>query len=420
MALVVQKYGGTSLADAEAIRNVAARISRVRDRGDAVVAVVSAMGDTTDRLHALAREVTATPEPREMDLLLSTGEMVSCTLLAMALRSLDVDAISLTGAQAGILTDAGHGNAKIESVDPQRILDELGRHRVVIVAGFQGTNEHSDVTTLGRGASDVTAVALAASLDAKRCEVYTDVEGIYTADPRLVPDARKLDEIAFEEMLEMASHGAKMNPRSIELGMVYGVPILVASSFTDEPGTLIHEGANMGIKVRETRNRVRGIAADTDVAKITVQGVPDRPGIVARVFEPLATADVSVDVIVQNASVDRATDVTFTVKRTDLSRAVKITQDVANELGAKGVSTADNLAKVSIVGTGMQDVPGYAARLFRTLADADINVEMISTSEIRITCIVAEDKLGEAARAIHATFELDRPEGRQQPRRASA
>ncbi len=420
MVPVVHKYGGSSLADAESIRNVAGRIARARDRGEAVVAVVSAMGDTTDRLQSLAREVAETPEPREMDLLLSTGETVSGTLVAMALRSLDVDAISLTGAQAGIITDTSHGNAKIESVDPQRILDELGRGRVVIVAGFQGKTEHSDVTTLGRGASDLTAVALAASLGAERCEVYTDVEGIYTADPRLVPDARKLDEIGFEEMLELASYGAKMNPRSIELGMVYDVPILVASSFTDRPGTLIHEGANMGIRVRETRNRVRGIAADTDVAKITVQGVPDRPGIAARVFEPLAAADVSVDVIVQNASVDRATDVTFTVKRTDLRRAIKITQGVADELGAKGVSTADNLAKVSIVGTGMHDVPGYAARLFRTLADAGINVEMISTSEIRITCIVSEDKVGEAARSIHSAFELDRPEARPQPRRASA
>ncbi len=406
--LIVQKYGGTSLIDAEAISNVARRIGRVWEEDKDVVVVVSAMGDSTSRLTELAHSIADKPEPREMDLLLSTGELVSCTLVTMALRSLGVDAISLTGAQAGIITDKSHGNAKIESVEPRRILKELSRGRVVIVAGFQGANEAMDTTTLGLGASDLTAVAVAASLGAERCEIYTDVDGIYTADPKLVPDAQKLDEIGFEEMLEMASYGAKMNPRSVEVGMVYDMPILVASSFTDKLGTLIHGGANMGTKIRETRNRVRGVAADTDVAKITLQGVPDRPGIAAEVFEPLAEADISVDIIVQNASVNSATDLTFTVKRTEVDRAVEITRGLADKLGVEGITADNNLAKVSIVGTGMQDVPGYAAKLFRALADAKINVEMISTSEIRITCIVSESKIGESARAIHSAFELDK------------
>ena len=410
MAILVQKYGGSSLADAESIRNVAGRITDAQDRGNQVVAVVSAMGDTTDGLIALAHEVSGRPEPREMDVLLSTGELVSCTLVAMAIRSAGHKAISLSGAQAGIRTDNSYGKAKIAGVQPQRVLDELSKGNIVIVAGFQGITKEMDITTLGRGGSDTTAVAIAAGLGADRCEVYTDVDGIYTADPRLVPEARKLDEIGFEEMLELASYGAKMNPRSIELGMVYRVPILVASSFADTPGTLIHEGANMNASVGEIRNRVRGIAVDANVAKITVLGVTDRPGIAASLFEPLANADVSVDVIVQNASVDGATDLTFTVKRTDLPRSLEVTEAVARDLGGRGVVSAGNLAKVSIVGTGMQDAPGYASRMFRVLADEGINIDMITTSEIRITCLVDEGRAGEAARALHAAFELERPD----------
>lgn len=407
MALIVQKYGGSSLADAEKIKSVAQRIARTADADNKVVAVVSAMGDTTDDLVALSQQVSKNPEPREMDVLLSTGELVSCTLMAMTLRSMGHKAISLSGAQAGIRTDSSHGQAQIADMAPDRLIQELDNDTIVIVAGFQGITEDQDITTLGRGGSDTTAVALAAALGAARCEVYTDVDGIYTADPRLVPAAHKLDEISFEEMLELASYGAKMNPRSIELGMVYNTPILVASSSRDEPGTLIHGGADMNRQVGEIRNRVSGIATDTNVSKITVLGVVDRPGIAASLFEPLTEVGISVDVIVQNASVGGATDMTFTVMRTDLARAEQVVQKVANDLGSGEVVTASDLAKLSIVGTGMQNAPGYASTMFRTLADAGINIEMITTSEIRITCLVKEAQVAEAARALHTAFDLD-------------
>jgi len=410
LALIVQKYGGSSLAGADLIRNVAGRIAKTYDDGNQVVVVVSAMGKKTDELIALAHQVSKRPDAREMDLLLSTGELVSCTLMAMALRTAGYNAISLSGAQAGIRTDTSHGRAKIAGVEPERILKELDKGNIVIVAGFQGITDEMDITTLGRGGSDTTAVAIAAGVRADRCDVYTDVDGIYTSDPRIVPDARKLDEIGFEEMLEFASYGAKMNPRSIELGMVYDTPILVASSFSDVPGTLIHKGADMDGKVGEIRNRVRGIATDTNVAKITVLGVEDRPGVAASLFEPLSEADISVDVIVQNASVEGITDMTFTVKRTDLTRALDVVDKVSKGLGSRGVVSADQLAKVSIVGTGMQDAPGYASKLFRTLAGQGINIEMITTSDIRITCIVDESRVGEAARALHAAFELEKPD----------
>jgi len=403
MALIVQKYGGSSLAD----ESVAQRIARTADADNKVVAVVSAMGDTTDDLVALSQQVSKNPEPREMDVLLSTGELVSCTLMAMTLRSMGHKAISLSGAQAGIRTDSSHGQAQIADMAPDRLIQELDNDTIVIVAGFQGITEDLDITTLGRGGSDTTAVALAAALGAARCEVYTDVDGIYTADPRLVPAAHKLDEISFEEMLELASYGAKMNPRSIELGMVYNTPILVASSSRDEPGTLIHGGADMNRQVGEIRNRVSGIATDTNVSKITVLGVVDRPGIAASLFEPLTEVGISVDVIVQNASVGGATDMTFTVMRTDLARAEQVVQKVANDLGSGEVVTASDLAKLSIVGTGMQNAPGYASTMFRTLADAGINIEMITTSEIRITCLVKEAQVAEAARALHTAFDLD-------------
>ncbi len=406
LALIVQKYGGSSLVDADAINGVARRIARGYDQGIQVVAVVSAMGETTDELIHLAHQVSDRPDPRELDVLLSTGELVSCTLLAMALRSLGHKAISLSGAQAGIRTDTRHGRARIAFVDPGRVRTELDEGNIVIVAGFQGVTEDMDVTTLGRGASDLSAVAIAAGLGADRCEVYTDVAGIHTADPRLVPDARKLGEVAFEEMLEMASYGAKMNPRSIELAMAHELPVMVASSLTDEPGTLIHGGANMD-EVGELGDRVRAIATESDVSKVTVLGVVDRPGIAADIFEALADADISVDVIVQNAGVDGTTDLTFTLGGDDLDRALEIAQGVANKLGARGVESARDLAKVSIVGTGMHNAPGYAARMFRALSDAGINIDTITTSEIRITCIVAGSRVGEAARVLHAAFQLD-------------
>ena len=397
------------MADADKIRNVAQRIARAKDAGSRVVAVVSAMGDTTDELIELAGRVADDPDRRELDVLLSTGELRSCALVAMSLMSSGHPAISLSGAQAGIRTDSQFGMAQIAGLDPDRIMSELDDDKIVIVAGFQGITPDMDTTTLGRGASDLTAIALAAGLGASRCEVYTDVDGIYTADPRLVPRASKLDEIGFEAMLELASYGAKMNPRSIELGMVYNTPILVGSSFEDLPGTLIHGDGDMNRNVGEKRNRVSGIATDTNVAKITVQGVRDRPGIAASLFEPLAEVGISVDVIVQNASIGGTTDLTFTVKRDDLSRAESVVRKVAEDLGSERLVTALDLAKVSVVGTGMQDAPGYASTMFRTLADAGINIEMITTSEIRITCIVSEEQVGPASRALHTAFDLDAP-----------
>ena len=408
MSLVVQKYGGSSLANPDLIKNVAKRVASAHDRSDSVVATVSAMGNLTDDLLEIASEVSDRPDPRELDVLLATGELQSCALVAMALRSIGKKAISLSGAQAGIRTDSSYGKAKISRLSPERIRHELGKDNIVIVAGFQGVTEESDITTLGRGASDLTAVALAAALKADRCEIYTDVDGIYTADPRMVPKAQKLDEIGFEEMLELASYGAKMNPRSIELGMVYNVPILVASSFEDLPGTLIHAGADMNIEVGEIRNRVRGIATEKEVTKITVYSVIDRPGVAASLFKPLADADISVDVIVQNASVSGTTDLTFTVKSADLISAMDVLRAVSKDLGIKDVGHSTGLAKVSIVGTGMQDSPGYAAKMFSSLSESDINIEMITTSEIRITCLVKEEATADAAKALHEAFELDK------------
>ena len=410
MTLIVQKYGGSSLANADAILNVARRIANASQLGNKIVAVVSAMGQSTDDLINLAHEVSDNPDPREMDVLLSTGELVSCTLLAMALRSIGEDAVSLSGSQAGIQTNTQYGKAMIASIEPKRIIAELDRKRIVIIAGYQGISENMDVTTLGRGASDLTAVAIAARIGSYRCEIYSDVDGIFTADPNLVPNAQVIDEIGFEEMLEMASYGAKMNPRSIELAMAYNIPVLVTSSFSRVKGTIIHQGESMENNVGELRNRVRGIATDNNVAKITISGVVDRPGIAAELFEPLAEAGISVDIIVQNAGVHGTTDFTFTVQSPDLTHAEQITRRVSSRIKGSGVISGIGLAKVSIVGTGMQDTPGYAAKMFRTLADSKINIDTISTSEIRITCIINSSHLEDAVRSLHEVFELDNSE----------
>ncbi|MBM3119212.1 MAG: aspartate kinase [Chloroflexi bacterium] len=404
MALIVQKYGGSSVADAEKIKNVARRIAETQKKGNEVIVVVSAMGDTTDELIQLAKQINPKPEERELDVLLSTGEIVSSTLLAMALHGLGYEAVSLSGAQAGIETDASYSKARILRIEPKRIVKELEKGNIVIVAGFQGITSDKDITTLGRGGSDTTAVALAASLKAKICQIYTDVEGVYTADPRLVPEARKLDEIGYEEMLELATLGAKvMHSRAVELGQIYNMPILVASSFSDKPGTIIHGGTEM-----EVRNRVRGIAHDTNVAKVTVVGVPDRPGIASAIFEPLSKANISVDTVVQNASINNITDLTFTVARGDLEKAMSLAKPIAKSIGAKECVSDSTLAKVSIVGTGMQNVPGYAATMFRTLYEQGINIQLITTSEIRITCIIAEDRVKDAIKALHKAFELEK------------
>ena len=391
------------MADAEKIKNVAGRIAKATEEGNQVVVVVSAMGHTTDNLIKLAYQVNEQPSDRKLDVLLSTGEIVTSTLLALALESLGYKAVSLTGAQAGIQTDSSYSRARILRVDAKRVVSELEKGNIVIVAGFQGVTQEMDITTLGRGGSDTTAVALAASLNAETCQIYTDVEGIYTADPHLIPGARKLKDIGYEEMMELASYGAKvMHNRAVELGELYNIPILVASSFSDSPGTIICKEASM-----EVKNKARGIAYDTNVSKVTVVGVPDHPGIAAAIFEPLARANISVDTIVQNASINNITDLTFTVTRSDLLKAMSIVEPVVKSVGGKQCVTDSTLAKVSVVGTGMQNTPGYAASMFRALHEQGINIQLITTSEIRITCIISEDKVKDAVKALHQAFKLE-------------
>ena len=405
--LVVQKFGGSSLASEELLRNVAARVCECREDGSDMVVCVSAMGDTTDELLSLANRLSGdeSPSPRETDALISTGELVSASLMGIAIRGLGHDAISLSGRQAGIRTDETYGSARIANIDPKRILGELDRGRIVVVAGFQGLTPTDDTTTLGRGASDLTAVAIAASIKADICEIYTDVDGIYTADPRLVPDAQVIPHIGYEEMLEMASLGAKMNPRSIEMAAVHKVPMLITSSFNpNAKGTRIgnFEGSNN----MEIRKSITSIATERAVSRVTLIGVADRPGVAAAIMTPLADAGISVDVIVQNVSTDGLTDLSFTVGQEYLQRVTEITS--ANDgVEYTDLATRDGLAKVSVVGTGMTNSPGYAARMFRSLANANVNIEMITTSEIRITCIVDEKNVGTAAKAIHSEFELE-------------
>jgi aspartate kinase len=408
--LVVQKFGGSSLAGAERIRQVAQRIARERATGVDLVVVVSAMGDTTDELLALAHAVATDPDPRELDVLLATGEHESATLLSMGLHGIGVKAISLTGAQAGITTDDSHGRARIANVEPRRIRAEIERGNVVIVAGFQGqrgaATDLAETTTLGRGGSDTTAVALAAALGASRCQIFTDVRGIFTADPRRVEAARKLDTVGYEEMLELAQQGAQvMQARAVELAWINDVVIEVLSSFEDEPGTFIREDPLV-----EQRNKVRGLAHDRDVAKITLVAVPDRPGVARAVFDPLAEAGINVDMIVQNVGHEGATDLSFTVPRPELGRAERVLGPLVTTLGARELMTDPTVAKVSIVGAGLHNAPGYAARMFGTLADAGVNIEMISTSEVRITCVIDESSLPVALEALHAAFELERPD----------
>tara|TARA_B100001123_G_C15301012_1_gene1021044 strand:+ start:1403 stop:2614 length:1212 start_codon:yes stop_codon:yes gene_type:complete len=402
MTTIVQKYGGSSVADTDHIREIAERIALASKNGTKMAIVVSAMGKTTNELLALANQISDVPEARELDSLLSTGEIVTASLMSICLNELGVPAISLTGAQAGIQTDETFGKARISSIDSNRIQQELENGKVVVVAGFQGITEESEITTLGRGGSDTTAVALAVSLNADRCEIYTDVDGIYTADPRIVPNAQKMDEIIYEEMLEFASYGAKMHPRSIELGAVYSMPILVASSFGNAPGTLIHGGTTV-----ELRNKVRGIASDLDIARVTILGVADQPGIAAKIFDPLADNGISVDVIVQNASENNLTDLSFTIAEADLERALETVNSVGKQINARGIVSDSDLAKVTIVGTGMQNSPGYASRMFQCLYESKVNIEMITTSEIRITCIISKNEVAVAVAALHAAFELD-------------
>jgi aspartate kinase len=401
--IIVQKYGGTSVGTAARIRRVSRRIAATVKQGHQVVAVVSAMGHTTDRLIALAQSVNPEPPARELDMLVANGETITAPLVAMCLQGMGVPAISLSGLQAGVRTSAQHSRARIQDIKPERILETLRDGKVAVVAGFQGVTADFEVTTLGRGGSDTTAVALAAALNAGSCEIYTDVDGIFTADPRLVKTARKLSHIQYDEMLELAAVGARvLHPRAVEIGELYGVPIHVRSSFHEGVGTMIVAHVPM-----EDRKRVRGIAEESNVAKITVVGVPDRPGIAAAIFEPLGAAGISVDVIVQNIGRSRRTDLTFSVAQSDLKAAEKLVKAAAKTIGATRVASAGGIAKLSIVGTGMLGTPGIAGRMFRALADAGINIEMISTSEIRITCLVARDQVEKGVRILHKTFDLD-------------
>ncbi|MFQ5553735.1 MAG: aspartate kinase [Acidimicrobiia bacterium] len=399
MALIVQKFGGTSVADAARIRNVARRVVESKDKGNDVVVVVSAMGATTDDLVELAADVSDSSHPREMDMLLTAGERISMALCAMAIQDLGVSAMSLTGSQAGILTTSVHGEAEIIDIRAERVRAGLQEGKVVIVAGFQGVDPVAkEITTLGRGGSDATAVALAAALEADVCEIYTDVDGVFSADPRLVPDARKLDEVGFEEMLELAGAGARvLMARSVEFGRRYRIPIHVRSSFHDGEGTWVKEN------VMEEAI-IRGVAHDTTEAKVTVHGVPDKPGVAARIFEPLADEGVNVDMIVQNVSIEGVTDISFTVPRAHAARARAITEAVVEGVGAAGVDVDENIAKVSLVGAGMKSELGIASRMFRILSEHGINIEMISTSPIRISCVVRGDDAAAAVAALHSGF----------------
>jgi aspartate kinase len=401
--LVVQKFGGTSLADADRVRAVADHVARTRREGNDVVVVVSAMGRTTDDLVRLAAEVSDAPPPREYDMLVSAGERISMSLLCMALATTGVPATSFTGSQAGIVTDTDHTRAKIVEIRADRLRAALDAGQVPVVAGFQGVSTERDVTTLGRGGSDTTAVALAAVLGAESCEIYTDVTGVFSADPRVVPDARRLSRLSFEEMLEIAATGGRvLQLRSVEFARNHHVDLHVRSSFTWEPGTwVVEEDESMEQAV------VTAITHDTSEAKITVAGVPDRPGVAARLFRGLAERSVNVDMIVQNTSLDGTTDISFTVPRLDLKVAVEVAKGLSEELGSTGVTSDDDVARVSLVGAGMKTHPGVTATTFETLAAEGINIDMISTSTIRISCIVRTEAVEQAVRALHQAFGLD-------------
>ena len=406
MALYVHKYGGTSVGDISRIKNVAERIQKARQRGDNVVVVVSAMSGETNKLVALAQAVQERPNPREMDVLLSTGEQVTIALLAMALQERGCPAVSYTGWQVRILSDASHTKARIEDIDTDEIIADLAEGKVVVVAGFQGVTEDGDITTLGRGGSDTTAVALAAVLKADECLIYTDVDGVYTTDPRVEPRARKLDRITFEEMLEMASLGSKvLQIRSVEFAGKYNVPLRVVSSFVEGSGTLISY-EEVGVE----KALISGIAFNRDEAKLTVQGVPDRPGIASKILGPIADANIEIDMIVQNVAEDQTTDFTFTVNRGDYKKAMEILENTTKELGAKHVKGDDKIVKVSIVGVGMRSHAGIASKMFDALAKEGVNIRMISTSEIKISVVVDEKYLELAVRTLHEAFGLEQSE----------
>jgi len=403
MSLIVQKYGGTSVGSIERIHRVAERIVDFHSKGHSLVVVLSAMSGETDRLVKLAHEATSCPDEREMDMLLSTGERVTIALLAMELRGRGINARSFTGRQVGIITNSSHTKARIARITADRIKEAISEGIIPVVAGFQGINEQSDVTTLGRGGSDLTAVALAAALKADRCIIYTDVDGVYTADPNIVPTARRLEKVAYEEMLELASLGAKvLQSRSVEFAARYGVPVEVQSSFKEGRGTLVaKEDADM------ERVMVAGVTGDRNQAKITILGVPDRPGIAARIFGPVAEANILVDMIIQNVGQGSLTDISFTIPRGDIRKAVDLVQRVVKEIEAKSMTVTESIAKVSLVGVGMRTHSGVAAKMFEVLSRESVNIQMISTSEIKISCVIDEKYLELAIRSLHAAFGLD-------------
>lgn len=404
MSLFVQKYGGTSVGTIERIRAVAHKVAAARARGEDLVVVVSAMSGETNRLIALAHEISEMPSPRELDVLVSTGEQVTIALLAMALEELGCAARSYTGSQIRILTDSAHTKARIEAIDVERMRADLAAGRVVVVAGFQGVDGEGNITTLGRGGSDTTGVALAAALNADECQIYTDVDGVYTTDPRVVSSACRLDRITFEEMLEMASQGSKvLQIRAVEFAGKYQVPLRVLSSFTEGPGTLI----TLDDEDDMEKPLVSGIAFNRDEAKLTVSGVPDVPGVAYRILGPISEANIEVDVIVQNVAQDGTTSLTFTVHRNEMKKAQRILERLQESLGATSITTDDRIAKLSLVGVGMRSHAGVAARMFRALAEHNINIQMISTSEIKITVVVDEKYLELGVRALHTEFELD-------------
>jgi len=404
MGLIVQKYGGTSVADAERIRNVAKRIVSTKETGNDVVVVVSARGDTTDQLYALAYEISPNPPKRELDMLVATGEQESIALVAMAIHALGYDAVSFTAAQVGIYTDDVHQKASIRRISPDRVQRELAKGKIVIIAGFQGVDPNDNITTLGRGGSNTSAVAIAAVLKADVCENFTDVDGVYTADPRIVPDARKLHSISYDEMLELASLGAQvLQSRALEFAKKFKVPVHVRSSFTDTQGTIICE------EVEEMEQVVvRGVALARDEAKITLQGVPDVPGVAAKICTALAKRNINMDMIIQNATLTGKTDFTFTVLESDFDDALEAVEKLGDELGAAGIISDKEIAKVSVVGVGMRSHSGVAQTMFTALAEAGVNIQMISTSEIKISCVIDEPSGEEAVRVIHKAFKLDR------------
>jgi aspartate kinase len=417
MELIVRKYGGTSLDSIDKIKDIALKTKNDIKTNKKIVLVVSAMGKSTDELLRKAELISKNPSNRELDLLMSSGEIISSSLMAIALEDIGVQSKSLTGFQAGIDTNSSFGHAEIQSINNTRIKEEINNNNTLVIAGFQGYNEDFEITTLGRGGSDTTAVAIAASIGASICEIYTDVKGIYTADPNIIKSAKKLNFLPYEDMLELANYGAKMHPRSIELGMYYNIPLVIKSSFDDNSGTLIcnyedikklKNGGLILNEITENRNKVSGVTSEGNISKITIKNIPDKPGIAAKVFEPLSNEGINVDVIVQNLSTDDKTDLTFTVKNEELDQAMKIVNKKSIDIEFESILSGKGYGKISIIGSGIQNSPGYAAKFFNALSDSDINIQMITTSDIRITCLINDKDLDKALKKVHDVFSLDK------------